>query len=248
MGEFAREGDAVSDAATISALVQNLIGGRLAALPTTDEEWADHDRRIAAERGRSSATEAHDGEVAARKRVALLEAAGCPPKRLDDALTATFRPTEPAVRLLAGFPPSGGGERGGGGIRILSGGVGVGKTVAAVRWLHDHGGVSPLFLRAKALEAAGSYDRSLRALWLSCTAMVLDDLGVEHMDGPGVFLSNLDELLDHFAGSRAPLVVTTNLRSKAFVERYGARIASRLRQLGAWHNVLREEDMREGKR
>lgn len=227
----------------LGQLIEQIFGLRVSRLPQSDAEWDERERRLAEENARPSDTENHDRAMSERKRARLLEACGCPPKRVDEALANAYRADAPAVLALRGFPEN----EETGGVRVLSGGVGTGKTVAAVRWLFERGGARPLFLRAKALEAAGSFDKELRAQWAQCSAMVLDDLGVEYADERGVFLSNLDEVLDHFAGSRSPLVITTNLLPEPFRERYKERVTSRLRQLQAWNNV-KGPDMRRGQR
>ena len=91
-------------------------------------------------------------------------------------------------------------------ILVLSGGVGCGKTVAAVRWLGEYGGVKPFFMRAHEFEAAGRYDRELRERWLGATGLVLDDLGAEYADGKGNLLSDLDSLFDTYCGKYARMV------------------------------------------
>ena len=73
--------------------------------------------------------------------------------------------------------------------------------------------------------------------------MCLDDLGAEYVDTKGSFLVDLDELIDAHYADRRPLFITTNLAWSVFVERYGERIVSRMRQCARWV-VLRDTDMR----
>ena len=133
---------------------------------------------------------------------------------------------------------------------LLLGGAGAGKSVAAswvlgdVLWPDVLGNprVDAELLRRKALfvrasevsrvtasdydeEAQGFLERCMRVPWL-----VIDDLGAERAwDG---WLARLDELIDARYGDRRKTIITSNLDSKAFKERYGERIADRIRHDG----------------
>lgn len=114
----------------------------------------------------------------------------------------------------------------------LVGGTGSGKTLAAAWVAQELGGGRPGFIRSGRLERAGRYDRELQAWLDSRTMLVIDDLGVEYLDGKGAYLSVLDELVDVAWGRRARLVLTSNLDAKALAERVGERIWSRIADVG----------------
>lgn len=116
---------------------------------------------------------------------------------------------------------------------ILSGPKGVGKTVAAAWWSLRRK-AAPLFLRASTFAASSRYNRDERERWMGASALVLDDLGAEYVDAKGSFLVDLDELVDVFYGDKRPLLITTNCGAGAFKERYGERIADRIRECGAF--------------
>jgi len=118
-------------------------------------------------------------------------------------------------------------------VLVISGPKGVGKTVAAAWWAMRRA-IPPAFVRAALFAASSRYDREDRQRWLSADALVLDDLGAEYADGKGSFLVDLDELVDMYYGDRRPLLVTTNCNVVKFVERYGERIADRVRESGAF--------------
>lgn len=118
-------------------------------------------------------------------------------------------------------------------IVVLQGGVGCGKTCAAVRWLLGQGG---LFVGAAALQAVDKYtDESRR--YMTTPALVLDDIGVEYMDKKGFLFSYLDGLLTARHAAELPTVITTNLSAEVFKERYGERIADRIRGNGRFIKV-----------
>lgn len=125
---------------------------------------------------------------------------------------------------------------------VLAGGVGAGKTTAAT-WVALKGqDLRPGFVRVSELERRGRYDKKLDEWLRDKTSLVIDDVGSEVLDGKGVFRSLMDEIVDIFYSNRRTLVMTTNLRpqrsgpdeEEQFVERYGGRVGSRIRQLGVW--------------
>jgi DNA replication protein DnaC len=138
---------------------------------------------------------------------------------------------------------------------VLAGGVGAGKTTAATWVALEAGGTTPGFIRASALERRGRYSKSLEPWLETRSCLVIDDLGAEVLDGHGVFRSLLDETIDMFFGDRKRIVITTNLRPRRvgdgelqFAERYGARVASRLSEIGLWadcgtRDLRREPDL-----
>ncbi|MCX5747511.1 MAG: hypothetical protein NT062_34030 [Proteobacteria bacterium] len=120
-------------------------------------------------------------------------------------------------------------------IAVLSGGVGTGKTVTACWWAL-HAATVPTFVRATELATASRYGDE-RDKWYGARGLIVDDLGAEYLDPKGSLLVDLDELVDRFYADRRRLVITTNLMGKPFAERYGQRIADRLRQAGSWITV-----------
>src|SRR5882757_7087206 len=114
---------------------------------------------------------------------------------------------------------------------VLSGGPGTGKTLAACEWLRDvkRGG---WFVTAALLARYPRYDAKAMHDLLTCRALVVDDLGCEYMDDKGNFMAVLDEVINARYGERLPTLITTNLNADAFKERYGSRIADRIREDG----------------
>lgn len=201
----------------------------------TEEEWREHDRRIAEQRQIEERAAMRD--KLERRREALL-AAGCP-AAIVQAIPAVDREAS-AIRELASFSQDD--HR----IRVLAGGVGTGKTTAAVLWLAMHGGLRPRFLTAMDLLRPGLYDRKATEAWKQATSVVLDDLGTEYMDGNGAASVIMDEFVNHFANGHARLVITTNLPLRALSERYGARVHSRILGSGRWQPVIGPDRRRHG--
>jgi DNA replication protein DnaC len=146
-----------------------------------------------------------------------------------------------------------------GGIVVLAGNVGSGKTAAAARWSYTRTRNAPRFLRSSEFFRSSRYLRddagdSVRDDLLRQQALVLDDVGAEYADANGNYRVDLDELIDRFYADRRVLVMTTNIayatpeqreRAKAsgvavdenaatFVDRYGERVTDRLRECGRW--------------
>lgn len=65
-----------------------------------------------------------------------------------------------------------------------------------------------------------------------CSMLAIDDLGMEHLDQAGNFLSVLDGLVNARYAASLRTVITTNLNASTFKGRYGERIADRLREVG----------------
>lgn len=123
-----------------------------------------------------------------------------------------------------------------GGILVLSGPTGTGKTCAAARvgWLHTNGcGYAPLFIGAAALVALSRYGDE-RAKYLDAQFLIVDDVGAEYLDGKGSAAADFDELIDRFYSDKRHLILTTNCDRKVFTERYGARVMDRLAEAGTW--------------
>ena len=128
-------------------------------------------------------------------------------------------------------------------IAILSGGVGVGKSVAAAWWLsraleaHD-GRAWMRWVNAHHLARMASFDwHYLLDEVEMVDFLVLDDLGIEYLDGKGWLSSALDSIIYQRHGNRRLTVATTNLGARAFTARYGERIADRLRECGTFIEI-----------
>ncbi len=190
----------------------------------SDEEWAAHDARIAAER----ATEADLSRPPAPAEHAHLEryvALGWPLRALIHA-------------EKSGDPKIVGDVDARRNIAILAGDHGTGKTVASAAWMF-HSKKTARFTTTFAFSTSSRFNDEAREK-LHSMPLVLDDLGAEYADEKGSFLANLDELIDMFYGSMRPLIITTNLAKTALRARYGNRIGDRLHESARWIPVLGE--------
>lgn len=168
------------------------------------------------------------------------------PEAIERAMTAHQIAAPRVAALRAGKLPRG--------LFGLGGGVGVGKSCAlaveVARYvraaMHAQGSVLPeravlwvrwpeltSELRVMAAARDGGYSSAERMLHgLSTTRLlVLDDLGAERMRGDAGedwLASALELLLDRRDGNDMPTLYTTNLSRPALLERYGARMYSRL--------------------
>lgn len=124
-------------------------------------------------------------------------------------------------------------------VAVISGPVGVGKTIAAARWCM---GVTNRigFVRAQTFAASSRYDRELRERYYNAEGLCLDDLGSEYADKKESFLVDLDELIDTYYSDRRPLLITTNITPDLFRKRYGERVWDRLHQCANWVKVQGE--------
>jgi DNA replication protein DnaC len=121
-------------------------------------------------------------------------------------------------------------------ILVLSGPPGCGKTVAAGRWFvqqYDGGGE---FITASQLERVGRYGEELDKLG-SVRCLVIDDLGNEYLDQKGSFASLLDGLINERYSNERGTVIATNLSAEEFKQRYGERIADRIRGAGRFVSI-----------
>lgn len=113
---------------------------------------------------------------------------------------------------------------------LLMGSAGSGKTQATALALANGGG---LFVRALELARLSAYDKADRERMERvhrARTLVIDDLGAELLHN--AWLPMLDELIDIRWGERRQTIITTNLDSAAFKQRYGARISDRIRDDG----------------
>ena len=215
-----------SETKSVGALIMRYLSAPDGPMPITmsltDEQWAEHDARVAVERAKEAAEEAADQEA---RRYGRLTKAGFPQRALDAVRTADE--AKSAIARIKTWDP----EKSS--VLVLSGAAGCGKTVAATWWALRHAR-STIFVRASTFAASSRYDRETRAAWFAASAMVLDDLGTEYLDAKGSFLVDLDELIDVYYGDRKPLIITTNCKAEVFGKRYGERIVDRIRECGVF--------------
>ncbi len=129
-----------------------------------------------------------------------------------------------------------------GGMLVLNGPTGTGKTTEAcrlgLRYTLDTGWTFT-FVRAAELAACSRYNGS-REKYLEATHLLIDDLGSEYSDKSGSWLADLDELIDRQYANRGTVIITTNVPRTAFARRYDERIADRLRECGTWVTMAGE--------
>lgn len=229
--------------ATVGSLLGDVDGveelQKLATLGRSPEWWEQHDRKIDEINARNAA----DAERARMlERAGELRDNGFPDMFVTAALgeladTLAVKHARLFVGAMIQLPR----RR----TLVLAGGVGAGKTTAATWALLKGQDPRPGFLRASELERRGRYDKHLDEWLKDKTSLVIDDIGAESLDGKGVFVSLLDEVVDIFYSNRRTLVMTTNLRPRKenaddkdedpqFKERYGERVWSRLSQVAEW--------------
>lgn len=181
-----------------------------------DQAEADH--RARAERERRARVEA---------RLATLRTLGAP-ERILRALASAHGHTGP-MAALARIPRDS--------VVVLAGGVGIGKTTAALSWLACAPG-RPWFATARKWAASPPWSRD----WESARVAVLDDLGTEDLDNR--FRARFDDLIAFYHGQLRGLVITTNLHAGAFKARYGPRVESRIHEAGVFL-ALDGQDLRD---
>lgn len=113
-------------------------------------------------------------------------------------------------------------------ILILLGGPGSGKTTAATWIAREIGGRSPGMIDSTELERRGRYDHTLGDWLAERTFTVIDDFGVEPMDGKGYFRALVDGIANRAYKHRRRLVITANIAPAELKERLGDRIWSRV--------------------
>jgi len=121
---------------------------------------------------------------------------------------------------------------------ILSGGKGTGKSTAAAAWLYEEAVRVPtheerFWWNGTRIARTNGYNKEYEKMMKS-HLMVIDDLGVEYLDKNGNFLQRLDELIDERYSNFKRTIITTNLNARAFKERYGERVADRMREGFSW--------------
>lgn len=199
------------------------------SLPPLDDEaaWAARDRQV--QEAISRRISAEQRATWERRARVLVEPDGAafPERALQHAIAP--RETQPVLAVRRWVPSRKS-------ILVLSGPCAIGKTVAAcLPALHS---TAPWhFVRSADYFSSSRYDRKERRRLLGA-AMVLDDLGAEHLDGAGNVLADLDELIDTFYAAARPLVITTNLSAEEMPKRYSSeRAISRLREAASWQEM-----------
>jgi DNA replication protein DnaC len=168
------------------------------------------------------------------QRDALARIHAIPPKLADD-LAATVRPTD-ALRFALAWLESGAD------ILVLQGGTGSGKSLAAA-WAFEFAqnrapmnGMgdrrSPLWFDAGVLASLSQYAERVWSAFDNASVIVIDDAGIEpNAERVGAAIERAVNV------STARMLITTNLDPGDFRQRYGERIASRMRGRGKWIRV-----------
>ena len=170
-----------------------------------------------------------------------LVASGAPLRTLKAALAPGLEPTRAysATREWARKHRTG--------ILVLSGTVGVGKSVAAARYALE---TSALWLHAPSLGMA-DYAQGSRLVERHARAphLVIDELGGQGSDGPAG-VARLSAVLVRRQAAGRPVVVTTNLDIAAIAKVYDgvdparSRLADRIRESGAYVECRRTQSFR----
>jgi len=187
--------------------------GLVANLPNCSDAYAT----TCAERERPScprriaAFDAEQARAALRQRMA---AAGVP-EDAQDAIAALF-PTEATQAVDAFFADPD--QR----ILVLSGGMGLGKSVAAANAIHRFGGGR--YATAAKLCDFGDDGKAARAAAEKTRLLVIDDLGSEYSGDKGWTISIFDALLCLRHSRKLRTIITTNLGRMDFVKRYGGEV------------------------
>lgn len=119
-------------------------------------------------------------------------------------------------------------------ILVLSGGKGTCKTGSACWALGERS--DGIFVKAKHLSAIAIEDKALYLRLSRAPLIVLDELGLEHPDEKGFWLSTFIDLFDDWYSSCATVIITGNLTRTKF-EAYDERVFDRLREVGEWKNI-----------
>ena len=203
----------------------------------TAEQWAEQDARVRRELAQEAAqARCEQWQVT---RTALLEQ-GLSARHVDELVDpARVTLDTPALVALPGQRV---------GISVLAGNVGSGKTYAAHCWLlqswqDDPATWTPHGLRmvtAPAFARGQRYGEDKFTALAKAKRLVVDDMGTEYADPNGSFLVDFEELVDLRWRAKLPMLIITNLDKIDFKERYGERIADRIRSEGRWISCKRE--------
>jgi len=166
------------------------------------------------------------------------------PPKLARVLASGLRQT-PSLELVAEWVE---GTEAGLDVLVLQGGTGSAKSVAAAwafEWTQHRAPITPaghrrapLWVDARALAAWSAFDARFWSAFDNASVIVIDDAGIEEN---GDRIAAAIERIVNVSTARA--ILTTNLGGRAFVERYGPRVISRLRGCGRWC-VLADADYR----
>lgn len=197
--------------------------------PSYREMWEQLERLRGGKRVSERARELVNAGVPAKDARAIADGA------LDetDALKAAHSASEDGSRIL-----------------VLAGPPGVGKTTAAA-WLASQGvrsgklwvekrGEEILFLTALGLARTSVYDDDAMRPIERTPLLVIDDVGAEYADAKGMFATILDGVVNERYAANRRTVITTNLNASSFKERYGERIADRIRECGRFVELAGE--------
>lgn len=113
----------------------------------------------------------------------------------------------------------------GGVMLVLSGGPGVGKTIAASWALWRKAG---MFVRAGSLVDRSPDREAVMRAALSVPLLVVDDLGTEYLDKNRWAVGEIETLLVRRFDEKRPTVITCNLPPEELGARYGGRVADRI--------------------
>lgn len=120
-------------------------------------------------------------------------------------------------------------------VQVLSGGVGVGKSVAAAYAIRRVG--MGRWVSAREFSRLG-HDAAEKILpYRRTKLLVLDDLGLEHDDAGGWAVGNIQALIVERFDDAKLTVMTTNLDAETFKKRYGERVVDRIRGGGRFSKV-----------
>lgn len=126
---------------------------------------------------------------------------------------------------------------------VLAGAPGAGKTVAACWAFRAADGI---FLRAAKLARWDRYDMDAMDSLLETNLLVIDDLGSEFLDGKGNFMAIFDEVIADRSENLRRTIMTANMTADVFRERYGERVADRIRKYGAYFETNEESLRKKG--
>jgi len=123
-------------------------------------------------------------------------------------------------------------------LAVMGGEPGVGKSVAACLWLWECCNGKPecmKWIQSGDLARGYAYDREAFEGLIGVYALVIDDLGLEHLDDKGRFLELFEEIVSKRFSKMRKTLITTNITDAAvFFRRYGERINSRIHEDGAF--------------
>lgn len=204
---------------------------KLRALPPEERARREAEEQLREDRERHEAVERNLRSVGVPDRVRQLMREGLRDTRPLVRVCEWLSSTEPRKWCL-----------------VLSSSKGAGKTVAAGHWLAAQKPSCPAYwdkekkaqVRLPAwwtgpqLSRTSAFGPELDALLKHHGPIVIDDLGVEYSDRNGFMITLVDSLMDARYSEVRPLLITTNLNGQAFRERYGDRVADRLREDAAF--------------